>query len=130
MTDLTLAAARSMIDRAVARAEDLDVRIAVAVVDASGHLVASARMDGASFVTPQIALGKAWTAAAYGIPSGAVAENMAAAPAFAAGLAAAMPGSFMPRQGAVPLGTGGGIGVSGATSAQDEDIAQHGAAER
>ena len=41
-----------------------------------------------------------------------------------------MPGRFMPRQGAVPVGAGGAVGVSGATSAQDEDIAQHAAGER
>ena len=49
--------------------------LAFAVVDAAGHLVASARMDGAPSMAPKVALGKAWTAAAYGLPSAAQAEK-------------------------------------------------------
>jgi uncharacterized protein GlcG (DUF336 family) len=123
---LTLSDARAMLDRAIAHAEQLGVSVSIAIVDGSGVPVASARMDGASFVSPEIAIGKAWTAAAFGVPSGKVAENMASAPAFASGVSAATHGRFMPRQGAVPLNGGGAIGASGATSAQDEEIARVG----
>ncbi len=125
---LTLSAARAMLDRAVAHAESLGVTVSIAIVDGAGIPVASARMDGASFVSPDIALGKAWTAAAFRAPSGKVAENMASAPAFASGISAATHGRFLPRQGAVPLDIGGAIGVSGASSAEDEEIAGAGAA--
>jgi glc operon protein GlcG len=124
---LSLSDARAMLDRAVAHADKLGVTVSLAVVDASGVPVAGVRMDGASFVSPEIALGKAWTAAAFKVPSGKVAENMASAPAFAAGVTAATHGRFMPRQGAIALDGGGGIGASGATSAQDEEIARVGA---
>lgn len=124
-TPLTLDAARTMIDRAIARATELGLNVAVAVVDGGGHLVASARMDGASFTTSQIAIGKAWTAAAFRAASGTVAENFAPAPAFASALSVATDGRFTPRQGALPLESGGAIGVSGASSAEDEDIARH-----
>jgi glc operon protein GlcG len=131
MTDpasLTLSSARAMLDRAIAHADALGVTVSIAIVDAGGTPVATARMDGASFVSPEIALGKAWTAAAFRAPSGKVAENMASAPAFAAGVSAATHGRFLPRQGAVALDGGGAIGASGATSAQDEEIARAGAA--
>jgi glc operon protein GlcG len=126
-TALTLSDARAMLDRAIAHADALGVTVSIAIVDGSGVSVASARMDGASFVSPEIALGKAWTAAAFKVPSGKVAENMASAPAFASGVSAATHGRFMPRQGAIALDGGGAIGASGATSAQDEEIARAGA---
>jgi uncharacterized protein GlcG (DUF336 family) len=125
MTTLTLDNARSMLDRALARAQELDVAVSIAVVDAGGHVNASARMDGAGFQTPDIARGKAWTSAAFRAPSGAIEANMQAAPAFAGAVATTMRGDFMPRQGALPVPGGGALGVSGATSAQDEDIAQY-----
>jgi uncharacterized protein GlcG (DUF336 family) len=102
--------------------------VSVAVVDASGNLMALQRMDGAGFLSPEIAWGKAWTAAAFRAPSGTVAENLAPAGGFVAGIASATHGRFMPRQGAVPIPSGGAIGASGATSAQDEEIAQAGLA--
>jgi uncharacterized protein GlcG (DUF336 family) len=114
-----------MFDRALARAHELGVRVSIAVVDAGGHPVAAARMDGAAFMTPEIAHGKAWTSAAYRAPSGAVEQNLQEAPSFAAAVAVTMQGRFMPRQGALPLPDGGAVGVSGAASAQDEDIARY-----
>lgn len=116
--------ARRMIDAAIDHAQRLGVTVSVAVVDASGHIVGLQRMDGATFLSPEIAWGKAWTSAAFRAPSGTVAENMAPAPGFVSGIASATHGRFMPRQGAVPLPAGGAIGVSGATSAQDEEIAR------
>lgn len=44
---LTLADARRMLDAGIAQAEQLESRSNIAVVDAGGHLIAHARMDGA-----------------------------------------------------------------------------------
>lgn len=105
MTDpapLTLAAARAMLDRAVAHAESLGVKVSLAVVDAGGVPVATARMDGTSFISPEIALGKAFTAAAFRAPSGKVAENMAPAPAFASAVSAVIARTLHPAAGRDP----------------------------
>ena len=44
---LTLVEATSVVEGAIAKAEELDIKINVAVCDAGGRLVAFSRMDGA-----------------------------------------------------------------------------------
>jgi glc operon protein GlcG len=117
---------RERIGRAKAKAAELGVAVSIAAVDSAGHLVALERMDGAGFATPEIAWGKAWTAAAFGVPSAALAERMGSALPFSAALSAATHGRFTPRQGALPLPGGGGIGASGGTGEQDEEIVRAG----
>ena len=99
--------------------------LAFAVVDAGGHVVALHRMDGAPWIAPQVALGKAWTAAAYGAPSAAQGEKMADLHAFSASISAATGGRFTPQIGGLPVLEGdtvvGGMGASGGTGQQDED---------
>lgn len=58
--------ARKLIDAGIVEAERLGHTLSFAVVDTAGHLVASARMDGAPFVTVEIARGKAFASAATG----------------------------------------------------------------
>jgi len=58
--------ARKLIDAAIDEAERLGHTLSFAVVDTAGHLVASARMDGAPFVTVEITRGKAFASAATG----------------------------------------------------------------
>ena len=48
----------------MAKAQELGFLVAIAVVDEAGHLVACDRMDGALWVTPEIARAKANAAAA------------------------------------------------------------------
>jgi glc operon protein GlcG len=99
--------------------------LAFAVVDAGGHLVALHRMDGAPWIAPEVAHGKAWTAAAYGAPSAAQGEKMAGLHAFSASISAATGGRFTPQIGGLPVFDGdtviGGMGASGGTGQQDED---------
>ena len=66
---IALERAQALIAAGIEEAGRQDLKLAFAVVDAAGHLVASARMDGAPWIAPEVALGKAWTAAAYGLPS-------------------------------------------------------------
>jgi len=118
--------AREIVARARAKAEEIGVPMAIAVVDAGGHLVLVERMDGAGFATPEIAWGKAWTAAAWGLPSATLGERIGADPAFSAAVSAATGGRFTPRQGALPLPGGGAVGASGGSSQQDEDVVRAG----
>ncbi len=60
-------AAAALIDAALAAAGELG--IAAAVTDGTGSLRASERTDGAVFLTTDVAIDKAWTAASYGYPT-------------------------------------------------------------
>jgi uncharacterized protein GlcG (DUF336 family) len=123
---ITLERAQSLITAGIKEATDQGLHLAFAVVDASGHLVASARMDGAPWIAPEVALGKAWTAAAYGAPSAAQGEKMASLHAFSASISVATGGRYTPQIGGLPITDGGtvigAIGASGGTGQQDEDV--------
>ena len=71
---LTENMAQSVIVAARRAAESIGVPVAIAVLDASAHLKAFARMDGALLGSIDIALGKAKTSALFGMNSEAVGE--------------------------------------------------------
>ena len=125
---LTLAEARRMIQAAVAKAQELQVKLSVAVCDTGGNLIAFDRMDGTIVVSATVAQGKAAAAAGFGRPSGALAAD---SPVIQA-VIAATGGRMLPARGAVPVVKDGeivgAIGASGATAEQDEQCAQAGAA--
>src|SRR6266550_2822879 len=77
---MNLSLARSLIAAARSEAERRSLGLAIAVVDAGGHLVAFERMDGVEWVAADVALGKAYTAAAFQTPSAVLAERSAAVP--------------------------------------------------
>jgi len=54
-----------MITRAMRKAEQMNVKVSIFVVDSSGIPVAFVRMDGADFHTMDVARAKAYTAVAY-----------------------------------------------------------------
>jgi len=97
-----------------------------AVMDAGGHLLAFARMDGAPWVSVDVSLGKAWTSAAYGVPSAAQKDKMAPMPNFATAITTMTHGRFTPQTGAVPIYRDGALlgalGASGGTGEQDEEM--------
>ena len=73
---ITLERALALIAAGEEAARGEGLSLAFAVVDDGGHLVALHRMDGAPWIAPEVALGKAWTAAAYRAPSAAQGEKM------------------------------------------------------
>jgi uncharacterized protein GlcG (DUF336 family) len=100
--------------------------VAIAIVDDGGFLLHLERMDGTSATTPEMATGKAITAALTRRPSKSMEERVKERAVFLKypyGL---------PIQGGVPVmhqgECVGGIGVSGVDSQDDEKIAQAGAA--
>jgi glc operon protein GlcG len=123
---LTLDQARALIDAGEEEARSRDLRLSFAVVDAGGHLVAVGRMDGADWITPEVALGKAWTAAAFRAPSDAQGQKAKDLVAFAGLISAATCGRYTPRVGGLPIADGdtplGAIGASGASGQEDEDV--------
>lgn len=74
---ITSAAARALIDAAPAKAAQDGKPMMIAVVDADGHLKAFERMDGARLLSPDIAVNKAWTAAAFGLATHGFGEFVA-----------------------------------------------------
>src|SRR4051812_5423924 len=116
----------SLLDAARTAATDLGIPMAVAVMDPAGHLLAFARMDGAPWITAEIAQGKAWTAAAYGMPSAGQKSKLESMPIFATAITTMTGGRFTPQTGAVPVyrdGTLlGAVGASGGTGDQDEQV--------
>src|SRR4051795_4223409 len=123
---ITLEQAIAFIEAGRAEAERQGLTLSFAVVDAGGHLVALHRMDGAPWITPEIALGKAWTAAAWGTPSAAQGEKMKELHAFSSAISAATHGRFTPQIGGLPILEGdevvGAMGASGASGAEDEAV--------
>lgn len=129
MTPLTLELARRCLDAAEEVARDRGLHLTFAVVDAAGHLVALHRMDGTPWITPDVALGKAWTAAAYGAPSAAQGDKMRELVAFSASISVAT-GRFTPQIGGLPIVVDGepvgAMGASGASGQEDEDCVRAG----
>jgi uncharacterized protein GlcG (DUF336 family) len=121
---LTLDDATSLITAARRAADEIGVPMSFAVMDVGGHLLAFVRMDGAPWISADVALGKAWTSAAYGVPSAAQKDKMEPMPNFATAVTAMTHGRFTPQTGAVPAYRGGtllgALGASGGTGEQDE----------
>lgn len=125
---LTLSSAEEYIRRAKSKAQELGIHMSFAVVDDTGNLVASVRMDGALWLTIDIARGKAYTAMAFRRPSKAVAERFKDRPAFLNSIVALAPGKLVPGAGGIPIEKDseiiGAIGASGGTPDEDEMCVQ------
>lgn len=120
---LSLDLALSLLARVREEADARDLSLAVAVVDDSGQVLASQRMDGAALGAMQLAVGKAFTAVSWATPSGEFGPST-------------QPGgddwgwnSTDPRivvyAGGIPLLVDGelvgAIGASGGTASEDEE---------
>ncbi len=125
---LTHTAAHVAVGAAVAKAAELGVAINACVVDAGGNQIAFLRGDGAFLPSGKIARDKAYTAAGFGAPPGALYDALAGDAPVLTGIAA-QPGVAL-FQGGLPIQsngeTVGGIGVSGASAEQDEICARAG----
>jgi glc operon protein GlcG len=129
---LTLEGARHVVSAAIeyARANKAPGG-AIAVVDAGGHIVAIQRLDGTFPAGAEISIGKARTAVMFRRPTRTLEETINKGRNAMIPVAAVT--QFTPLQGGIPIAVNGqvigGIGVSGAASAQqDEEIAIAGAA--
>ncbi|MDP3404187.1 MAG: heme-binding protein [Brevundimonas sp.] len=117
-----LEAAQGLIDRAIAYGATKGWRLAVAIVEPSGELVAFARMDDTQYGSIHVAQRKAETAARYRLPTAVMEERVQAGRIVSLSNAEALT-----IGGGVPIVAGeriiGAIGVSGATAAQDAEAA-------
>jgi len=113
-TDLGLAQARALVQRAVDKAEQLGLRGAIAVVGASGTLLTASRMDAGGPGGMTRARSKAWISATQQIPSAEHLHRMTTiAPPVATGFAAASPEALFPGAGGLPVRSADGAVVAG-----------------
>ncbi len=123
---LTLANAVQCIERGVAKARELGFLVAIAVVDEAGHLVACHRMDGALWVTPEIARAKANAAAGFRASTADLESRFGARQLFAGNVATLPEYQFVFGKGAIPLVEDGqivgAVGVSGAVPADNDHL--------
>lgn len=128
---ISLEAAQAAVAAGVAFARERDLKLSFAVLDSAGHLVAAARMDGAGFVTVEVARGKAFACAATGgQPGAALAQRFQENPMVwgnAGPLGYGAP--LLPARGSLPIYLGGAfvgaMGASGAPSEVDEAALAH-----
>ena len=127
---LTLSEANQIIQAAIAKAKEMNIRISVAVCDSGGRLLAFNRMDGAIWGSVYGSQGKAIASAGFARASGELQER--AGSPIIQGIVAAEGGHMIPSQGAVPVIRNGvcegACGVGGGTAQQDEDCARAGVA--
>ena len=121
---VTLDHARTCIGRGIERAKELGFLVAIAVVDEAGHLVACERMDGALWVTPEIARAKANAAAGFRATTLDLEERFTRRMLFADNVATLGGYEFVFGRGGVPLVADGrvigAVGVSGAVPADND----------
>jgi glc operon protein GlcG len=123
---LTIDDARRIVSAARAEAEKNQWTVTIAVVDDGGFPLALERLDGALPQSAEIAVSKARTAAVMRLPTKTLEDMVKDRPGLVT-----MPGVTR-VQGGLPVKIGtacvGAVGVSGATSAQDEQVAAAGIA--
>jgi uncharacterized protein GlcG (DUF336 family) len=119
---ISMEAAQALVARAVAAAEARHFRMAVAIVEPSGELVAFVRMDDTQYGSIFVAQKKATTAARYRLATSVMEERTLA------GRTVTLANEdSLPIAGGIPIVVDGkivgAIGVSGAAAAEDNQIA-------
>lgn len=129
MTDLTLDAARKIVDAALAKGLEKKLNpLAVAVLDARGCMKAFAAQDGTSLKRGEIAHGKAYGALSLGMGSRAIFKRAQEQAYFISAVNTLVQGALVPVPGGVLIldasgGLLGAVGISGDTSDNDEACA-------
>jgi glc operon protein GlcG len=127
---VSYSAANRVLEAAVREANSLGVPVCIAVSDRAGHLVAYARMDGAPLLSGEIAQDKAYTVAAFGLPTHEWFELIKDELSLLHGIVKT--DRLIIFGGGVPIHADndlvGAVGVSGGSADQDRRIAEAGAA--
>jgi uncharacterized protein GlcG (DUF336 family) len=128
---ITLDQAEAVIAAAKKKADEIGVPMNIAVVDAGNNLTAFARQDGAWLGSIAVAQDKAFTARAFDAATDDLYEKAQPGGSLY-GIGVSNDGRVITFPGGVPLATGddivGAVGVSGGEVAQDQEVAEAGAA--
>lgn len=131
MISLGRAEAQAAIDRIAAEAEARRVAVVIAVADVRGELLALLRLDGAAIESVLIATNKAWTAARTGKSTRDIGQS-ARSPDDGFDVAYFGDARYIGWGGGVPVRSEGrvvgAVAVSGATEAEDIELAELGIA--
>jgi uncharacterized protein GlcG (DUF336 family) len=123
---ITSELAQKMIDAATSKAQEINIPMAIAIMDDSGDLKAFRKMDGTSVLSASIAQKKAWTAAVTGMSTDQWYEFIKNDPPLHLGFIHAS--NIVVFGGGFPISvnnqTIGGIGVSGGHYTQDMECAK------
>ena len=123
---ITLQAAKALITAARACGAQFHQPLTIAVVDGGGYVILLEREDGARPLAPSIATSKAYSAAIMQRPSRTLKGMAETQPAFFAQLSRMGLHPVVPVDGGMPIARGGqlmgGIGVTGASPGQDQEI--------
>ena len=136
MAKLRALECREFIKAVVEKAEEMKVPVAIAIVNAEGHLHALERMDDAGFITPETAQSKAFTVAAFRsmsprFPDGLVIQQWFKErnPQMLINASVFTGGRVVVSGGCAPVFKGdemvGCYGISGGTSDQDEVMGRY-----
>jgi uncharacterized protein GlcG (DUF336 family) len=120
-------AASTLIAAAERKAMEINVPMVIAVVDESGVLKAFSRMDGAPLLSIDLAVDKAYTAAAFGIPTSAWFDMIKDDPPLLHNMLKTP--RLVVIGGGIPIdlgGIAGAVGVSGGSYEQDMLVAEAG----
>jgi len=119
---ITLEAAKAMMAAGEAEARKNGWNVCIAIVDASGGLIMFQKLDDTQNGSIAVSQGKARTAALFKRPSRLLEEMIAQGKTAFLSVE-----GIVPLQGGVPVTVDGkvigAVGVSGVTSAQDEQVA-------
>lgn len=120
---IRLDAARALVDRAIKAAGSGGFRMAVAIVEPSGELVAFARMDDTQYGSIKVAQRKAWTAARYREATSELEKRV-----LAGRTVSLANDDSLPIAGGIPIVDDGrivgAIGVSGGAASEDDAVAR------
>lgn len=130
MPDLTIKQAQAVLQAALKKAEDIGIRMNIAVVDAGANLKAFIRMDGAWLGSIDVSIKKAKTARFFDMPTGEIGKL--SQPGGSLYNIEHSNGGLITFPGGLPLITKdhvviGAIGVSGSIVENDHIVAQAGA---
>lgn len=122
---VSLEEAKTMLNAAETRANRDDWTVAIAIVDAGGHLVAFHKLDGTQTGSVQFAIEKAKSAVMFKRPTKEFQDGVQSGANHILGLTGGVP-----FEGGIPIEVDGeiigAIGVSGVTAQQDGIVAQAG----
>lgn len=124
---LSIDAIQAMLNAAVARAKELDVKLHITILDHAGNLAGFISFPGTPRIAETTANRKAFTAVHTGLPTHQWEAYVNSIPASELKIIDSIPGYVAARGGFPVIKDGlvlGGIGVSGANQEIDGDVAE------